>query len=61
MAERRVESFPPGVGERLGTYVYRLIDPRNGETFYVGKGKATACSRTCGARRASRGMTSTTR
>ncbi len=20
-------------------YVYRLIDPRNGETFYVGKGK----------------------
>ncbi len=26
--------------ERLGYYVYRLIDPRNGETFYVGKGKA---------------------
>src|SRR5262249_37948713 len=22
----------------LKTYVYRLIDPRNGETFYVGKG-----------------------
>ena len=22
-----------------GCYVYRLIDPRNGETFYVGKGK----------------------
>lgn len=30
--------FPPGVSERLGWYVYRLIDPRNGETFYVGKG-----------------------
>jgi hypothetical protein len=25
--------------EKLGWYVYRLIDPRNGETFYVGKGK----------------------
>jgi uncharacterized protein len=23
----------------LKTYVYRLIDPRNGETFYVGKGQ----------------------
>ncbi len=30
--------FPPGVAEKLGYYVYRLIDPRNGETFYVGKG-----------------------
>ena len=33
------ESFPPGVAERLNWYVYRLIDPRNGETFYVGKGR----------------------
>jgi hypothetical protein len=32
-------SFPPGVVEKLKTYVYRLIDPRNGETFYVGKGQ----------------------
>lgn len=32
-------SFPPEVAERLKTYVYRLIDPRNGETFYVGKGQ----------------------
>jgi uncharacterized protein len=30
--------FPDGVIEKLGVYVYRLIDPRNGETFYVGKG-----------------------
>jgi hypothetical protein len=30
--------FPPDVAEKLKTYVYRLIDPRNGETFYVGKG-----------------------
>ena len=33
------EKFPPGVAERLKWYVYRLIDPRNGETFYVGKGR----------------------
>jgi hypothetical protein len=32
-------SFPPEVIEKLKTYVYRLIDPRNGETFYVGKGQ----------------------
>jgi hypothetical protein len=33
------ESFSSGVASNLQTYVYRLIDPRNGETFYVGKGK----------------------
>lgn len=33
------DSFPPEVITKLKTYVYRLIDPRNGETFYVGKGK----------------------
>jgi hypothetical protein len=33
-----ITAFPPGVAEKLKTYVYRLIDPRNGETFYVGKG-----------------------
>ncbi len=32
-------SFSPEVIKELGHYVYRLIDPRNGETFYVGKGK----------------------
>lgn len=31
--------FPSEVVDKLKTYVYRLIDPRNGETFYVGKGK----------------------
>ena len=30
--------FSPGVSERLKHYVYRLIDPRTGHTFYVGKG-----------------------
>lgn len=33
------ESFSPAVTRKLKFYVYRLIDPRNGETFYVGKGK----------------------
>jgi hypothetical protein len=33
------DKFPVEVAERLKWYVYRLIDPRNGETFYVGKGK----------------------
>lgn len=32
-------SFSESVCEKLGFYVYRLIDPRNAETFYVGKGK----------------------
>lgn len=31
--------FSEEISEKLKTYVYRLIDPRNGETFYVGKGK----------------------
>ncbi|MEM8737498.1 MAG: hypothetical protein AAGG38_03330 [Planctomycetota bacterium] len=33
-----ITSFPPEVADQLKTYVYRLIDPRNGETFYIGKG-----------------------
>lgn len=31
--------FAKSVCEKLKYYVYRLIDPRNGETFYVGKGQ----------------------
>lgn len=34
-----VRTFEPGVAEHLKYYVYRLIDPRDGQTFYVGKGK----------------------
>ena len=34
-----IDGFPQEVVEALGCYVYRLIDPRNGETFYVGKGR----------------------
>jgi hypothetical protein len=32
-------AFTPDIAAKLKWYVYRLIDPRNGETFYVGKGK----------------------
>lgn len=39
MNRPEIESFPADVARKLKTYVYRLIDPRNGETFYVGKGK----------------------
>ncbi len=35
----KAEVFPPDVVPKLKTYVYRLIDPRNGEMFYVGKGQ----------------------
>ena len=30
--------FSRDVAEQLKCYVYRLVDPRNGRTFYVGKG-----------------------
>lgn len=33
------EQIPQAVVEALGFYVYRLVDPRNDETFYVGKGQ----------------------
>ncbi len=39
MNTNQVIEFPKDVQEKIGYYVYRLIDPRNGETFYVGKGK----------------------
>jgi hypothetical protein len=39
MNRPEIESFPADVARQLKTYVYRLIDPRNGETFYVGKGQ----------------------
>lgn len=34
-----IEGFSSDVCSKIGYYVYRLIDPRNGQTFYVGKGK----------------------
>lgn len=38
-----VGGFAPGVVERLGYYVYLLIDPRDGKVFYVGKGTGNRC------------------
>lgn len=34
-----IKKFSPEVRKELKYYVYRLVDPRNGQTFYVGKGK----------------------
>lgn len=34
-----LNKFTSDVCKRLEYYVYRLIDPRTGQTFYVGKGK----------------------
>ncbi len=39
MGEKRKKSFSLGVAEELDCYVYRLIDPRDGQTFYVGRGR----------------------
>jgi hypothetical protein len=33
-----MDNFSPSVIDKIGNYVYRLVDPRNAETFYVGKG-----------------------
>jgi uncharacterized protein len=35
--------FAPGVAEKIGFYVYVLIDPRDGAVFYVGKGIGNRC------------------
>jgi hypothetical protein len=34
-----ITEFSKAVCERIGSYVYVLKDPRNGNIFYVGKGK----------------------
>lgn len=36
---KKIGGFSETVCLELGNYVYRLIDPRNGDTFYVGKGR----------------------
>ena len=33
------DNFTEEVSKKLGHYVYRLIDPRNGKTFYIGRGQ----------------------
>lgn len=39
MRNENHRQFSTEVVKQLEFYVYRLIDLRNGETFYVGKGK----------------------
>lgn len=34
-----ITEFSPDVQEKLKFYVYCLVDPRNDETFYIGKGR----------------------
>ena len=36
---KTLSKFSPDVRKQLKFYVYRLVDPRNGKTFYVGKGQ----------------------
>lgn len=40
MSDKSLDStvFPQIVVEQIGSYVYRLVDPRDGKTFYIGKG-----------------------
>jgi len=37
--------FPPGVRDKLRSYVYLLVDPRTGRPFHVGRGKGDRCHR----------------
>ena len=34
-----IKKFSNKTISKIGFYVYRLVDPRNGQTFYVGQGK----------------------
>lgn len=36
---KEINEFSNDTIDKIGHYVYRLVDPRNGQTFYVGKGK----------------------
>jgi hypothetical protein len=36
---KAITKFSPDVIQKLQYYVYRLVDPRNNNTFYIGKGK----------------------
>lgn len=37
--DAKLDSFPKEIHNNLKAYVYKLIDPRNGQVFYIGKGK----------------------
>jgi len=48
-------SFPPGVADKLGAYVYLLVDARTGRPFFVGRGRGNRCFRHVEAARAPAG------
>ncbi|HEY6623893.1 MAG TPA: hypothetical protein VIX85_08680 [Acidimicrobiales bacterium] len=37
--------FAPGIGEKLHSYVYLLVDPRTGRAFFAGRGRNDRCFR----------------
>lgn len=37
------EGFAPGIGEKLRSYVYLLVDPRTGRAFFAGRGRNDRC------------------
>jgi hypothetical protein len=46
------EGFAPGIGEKLRSYVYLLVDPRTGRAFFAGRGRNDRCFRHVQAARA---------
>jgi hypothetical protein len=39
------EGFAPGIGDKLRSYVYLLVDPRSGRAFFAGRGRNDRCFR----------------
>jgi hypothetical protein len=39
------EGFAPGIGDKLRSYVYLLVDPRTGRAFFAGRGRNDRCFR----------------
>src|ERR1700704_6055106 len=39
------EGFAPGIGNKLRSYVYLLVDPRTGRAFFAGRGRNDRCFR----------------
>jgi hypothetical protein len=46
------QGFAPGIGDKLRSYVYLLVDPRTGRAFFAGRGRNDRCFRHVQAARA---------